>query len=73
MSKGIRKYDVKQRRAMRRRNHIARDLWTPEFRPRRTEKTKEYDNWVDDLEEYLDEQRSKHVQEQGEHGGGDPS
>ena len=34
---GMNKYDYKQKRAMRRRNHIARDLADKKFRQRRVE------------------------------------
>lgn len=37
MTKGIRAYFKKQKRSVRRQNHIARDLRTPKFKMRRVE------------------------------------
>lgn len=49
-------YDVKKKRAMRRKNHIARDLRTEKYRQRRVEsglhkKDKYPLNWDDDYTE----------------------
>lgn len=54
MAKGMNRYDPKQRRKMRRRNHIARDLQKKEFRNQiRPGKPKnlppEIDEWEDEL------------------------
>ena len=47
---GMNKYDRKERRKQRRHNHIARDLMTPKYKPRRIpNKKKDYDfDWDDD-------------------------
>jgi hypothetical protein len=54
MTKGIRSYEDKQRRKVRRRNHIARDLQKPQFQQKiREGKPKrpapEIDEWDDEL------------------------
>lgn len=56
MTKGIRAYELKKRREIRRRNHIAYDLGSPKYRQRvvpskRRMKEVEADDWFDD-EEY---------------------
>jgi len=55
MVKGIRGYDEKQRRRIRRANHIARDLRKPQFRMRRVEINKQdkYKNYEDYDEDEL--------------------
>lgn len=50
---GMDRYDDKRKRAMRRRNHIARDLANRKYRQRRVEgkKPRDYDY---DMDEFLD-------------------
>lgn len=50
-SKGMDRIPDKQRREERRRNHIAKDLWTPKFRPRVIPLTSQDDfhDWVEDI------------------------
>lgn len=53
MTKGIRAYELKKRREIRRRNHIAYDLGSPKYRQRiipskRKMKEVEADDWFDD-------------------------
>lgn len=53
MGKGMNSYDDKRKRAMRRRNHIARDLAERKYRQRRVEikKKEKYPlSWDDDIE-----------------------
>lgn len=52
MVKGIRAYEPKRRREMRRRNHIARDLADRKFHQRRIETKNEDDNWKDEIDDY---------------------
>lgn len=40
MTKGMNSYDSKQRRKIRRRNHVAKDLQTPKYRQRIKESKK---------------------------------
>lgn len=46
---GLNKYSDKEKREMRRRNHIARDLRTPKFKPRVIEKRRK-ENDIEDFE-----------------------
>jgi hypothetical protein len=55
MTKGMKAYDAKERRRMRIRNHIARDLGTPKYRQRVKEgkpqkPAPEIDEWEEDLQ-----------------------
>ncbi len=56
MTKGMNSYDAKQRRKMRRRNHIAKDLGTTKYRPRiKPPKSKDEilykkKDWLDELD-----------------------
>lgn len=52
---------------MRRRNHLARDLWKPEFRQKRVETVKEEQDWKEEIDEYY----YSNVQEPGDDGRGD--
>lgn len=55
MVKGIRAYDNKNKRRIRRANHVAKDLRTPKYRIRRVENDKEekYKNkYYDDDQDY---------------------
>lgn len=56
MTKGVRSYPHKQRRSVRRQNHIARDLRSPIFRMRVIDKRNSQDNWRKELsqEDYED-------------------
>jgi hypothetical protein len=51
MSKNPHRVEEKQRRELRRRNHIARDLWVPEFRQRRIERKRDKYGWKDRIDE----------------------
>lgn len=56
VTKGMRSYPRKQRRSVRRQNHIARDLRSPIFRMRVIDKRNSQDNWRKELsqEDYED-------------------
>jgi hypothetical protein len=52
-TKGINKYDDKERRKVRRRNHIAKDLADPKFRPRIIDPRADED-WQWEVDEYFE-------------------
>jgi hypothetical protein len=53
-TKGINNYDEKERRKVRRRNHIAKDLRNPKYRMRVLEE-KDSDDWQWEVDEYYEE------------------
>jgi hypothetical protein len=53
-TKGINNYDEKERRKVRRRNHIAKDLRNPKYRMRILEE-KDSDDWQWEVDEYYEE------------------
>lgn len=59
MTKNPHRMEEKQRRALRRRNHFARDLWTPEFRQRKVnhKDINDYD-WTEELDDWYDSTRN---------------
>jgi hypothetical protein len=64
MTKSPKRYDYKQRRAVRRRNHIARDLWEPKYRPRRVDNANRYEeDWREEVNDWYstqDEPKQNH-------------
>lgn len=55
--KGIRSYEPKERRKVRRRNHIARDLMSPKYNQRiREVDHKEDTSWRADLDDYYNKE-----------------
>lgn len=66
MVKGIRAYDPKQRRAIRRRNHFARDLEDRRYHQRRIEHKDEDYDWKEEVDEYYSD---PDVYESGESSG----
>jgi hypothetical protein len=56
MTKNPHRAFEKERRAIRRRNHFARDLWEPQYKQRRVEeKNRDDDNWMEDVDEWYRE------------------
>lgn len=48
---GMDRYDDKRKRAMRRKNHIARDLMSPKYRQRVVKPKKKYDDY--DMDDFI--------------------
>lgn len=52
MGKGMRSYGRKQRREMRRRNHVAKDLHSPKYRQRKKEGKRKSEFNFREIEEF---------------------